>query len=673
NEAFSICGAPECPFECPEGSQAEPEACGEDTDGGCNVPVVGDSNCCVANGGIGCDDPDCEAAVCAVDSFCCNVAWDGLCAGEAIDLCPDICSIGKPGFAAIDCGITVCGTVWASGGTRDTDWYEYSTETGGELTFSATSTIDLVIGLVDTGGIPDCGLASALNPFATTGFCGSASITVCVGPGTYWFFAAPNTFDGFPCKSGSNDYYVTLECGGECVPPACGVEGTGDCFTANGTPFCDDEDCCNTVCSQDSFCCAIAWDQTCADEAAIFCIECDLTCPEGSVAETELCGEDTNGGCNVPVSGDSNCCTANGGIGCDDPDCEAAVCAVDSFCCTVAWDGLCAGEALDFCPDVCSLGKPSFEPIACNTTICGTGWAAGGTRDTDWYEITFETATEVTFSGTAEFPLVIGIVDTGGIPDCSLASALNPFATANPCAEASFTACLQPGTYWFFAAPNAFDGFPCGGSDCCPDSNDDGVIDGADLGSLLGAWGTDACDFDLDGSGNVDGADLGLLLGLWGPYTCPSSGSNTYYVTLTCGGECEGLAGDDCSTAEEIFEGETAYSTVGYTNSPPPLPAECDKGAGLGFGSDRWYLYTATADGTLEVSTCNMVNYDSRLAAYSGTCDSLLLEACNDDGDGCSGFSSLMLVPVTQGQTYFIRIGGYNGASGSGTVTLTQF
>jgi hypothetical protein len=58
------------------------------------------------------------------------------------------------------------------------------------------------------------------------------------------------------------------------------------------------------------------------------------------------------------------------------------------------------------------------------------------------------------------------------------------------------------------------------GSDepACPgDLNDDGTIDGADLGLLLGSWGG-AGDADLNNDGTIDGADLGLLLGAWG--TC---------------------------------------------------------------------------------------------------------------------------------------------------------
>lgn len=43
----------------------------------------------------------------------------------------------------------------------------------------------------------------------------------------------------------------------------------------------------------------------------------------------------------------------------------------------------------------------------------------------------------------------------------------------------------------------------------------DGDVDGADLGSLLGAWDSIGGAADLDGDGNVGGGDLGILLGAW--------------------------------------------------------------------------------------------------------------------------------------------------------------
>jgi hypothetical protein len=44
------------------------------------------------------------------------------------------------------------------------------------------------------------------------------------------------------------------------------------------------------------------------------------------------------------------------------------------------------------------------------------------------------------------------------------------------------------------------------------DFNNDCVVDGGDLGTLLAAWGNPGGPEDLNGDGTVDGADLGLLL-----------------------------------------------------------------------------------------------------------------------------------------------------------------
>ncbi|MBL9147632.1 MAG: hypothetical protein JNM94_02970 [Phycisphaerae bacterium] len=46
------------------------------------------------------------------------------------------------------------------------------------------------------------------------------------------------------------------------------------------------------------------------------------------------------------------------------------------------------------------------------------------------------------------------------------------------------------------------------------DLTNDGLVDAADLGVLLGAWATSGPG-DFDGNGVVDAADLGLLLGAW--------------------------------------------------------------------------------------------------------------------------------------------------------------
>ena len=51
---------------------------------------------------------------------------------------------------------------------------------------------------------------------------------------------------------------------------------------------------------------------------------------------------------------------------------------------------------------------------------------------------------------------------------------------------------------------------------CLGDLNDDGVVDGADVGLFLIAWGTTNEAADIDGNGIVDGADFGIILAAWG-------------------------------------------------------------------------------------------------------------------------------------------------------------
>ena len=52
--------------------------------------------------------------------------------------------------------------------------------------------------------------------------------------------------------------------------------------------------------------------------------------------------------------------------------------------------------------------------------------------------------------------------------------------------------------------------------DCPADINNDGVVNGGDLGAMLANWGCNGvCPADISGDGQVDGTDLGLLLASW--------------------------------------------------------------------------------------------------------------------------------------------------------------
>ena len=56
---------------------------------------------------------------------------------------------------------------------------------------------------------------------------------------------------------------------------------------------------------------------------------------------------------------------------------------------------------------------------------------------------------------------------------------------------------------------------------CAADFNCDGIVNGADLGQIVAAWGpcSGDCPADLNNDNAVNGADLGEFLGEWGDCT----------------------------------------------------------------------------------------------------------------------------------------------------------
>lgn len=127
------------------------------------------------------------------------------------------------------------------------------------------------------------------------------------------------------------------------------------------------------------------------------------------------------------------------------------------------------------------------------------------------------------------------------------------------------------------------------------------------------------------------------------------------------------VAGDTCATAIPAVLGTNAFSTAGAQTDGPALPPGCASS----FGSDVWFTYTSAcaSGGTLTFSTCTGTGFNTVLAVYTGSCGSLVSVGCNDNGCG-AGTGSSVSVNSTPGTTYRIRVGGVNGASGSGTLTI---
>jgi len=385
----------------------EDERCGSDANGGCNEILV-TSSCCIANDVAGCSEPNCEATICAVDFFCCEVIWDGLCAEQALALCNDLCAPSLK-FGTISGGETICGSLWAVGGVRDVDWYEFSLDAPARVNVLLTPEQVCEMGILTSGECGDPAAELRWKPSAE-GPCppgGSRFLSACLGAGSHKIVVATKEYSGLPCGPGSdsdplNKYLLSLEVE-ECTE--C-VNSDHDCFTEGG-PGCLDFPCCSQVCFVDPFCCEVAWDGLCVSAATLLCAQpqCPFDCDSFSTPEGEHCGADTNGGCNsVP---------------------------------------------------------PVFGAVACEEIICGLTWADGNFRDTDWFQITLTQPTTIELGICTEIPMVMGIVATGGVPDCALASQLGPYTLAPACLCVSFSTVVPAGTWWIFAAPQTFLGYPC--------------------------------------------------------------------------------------------------------------------------------------------------------------------------------------------------------------------
>ena len=120
---------------------------------------------------------------------------------------------------------------------------------------------------------------------------------------------------------------------------------------------------------------------------------------------------------------------------------------------------------------------------------------------------------------------------------------------------------------------------------------------------------------------------------------------------------------DECTTASVIALGTTAFDTTTATLSPEAWPC-----AGGG-GPDLWYSYTTPNTNAVRFETCG-TSYDTALEIFTGTCGSLVSLVCNDDACGLQ--SSVLYPGGAMGTTFYVRVGGFAGNVGTGTITATE-
>jgi hypothetical protein len=138
-------------------------------------------------------------------------------------------------------------------------------------------------------------------------------------------------------------------------------------------------------------------------------------------------------------------------------------------------------------------------------------------------------------------------------------------------------------------------------------------------------------------------------------------------TALTLCGAPQPPANDRCSAATVANDGTTAFSNVYATMAGPNEGERCDY---LEFYADIWFTYTATCTGLAIVSLCGS-EYDTTLAVYSGSVCPTQPRAIQCSDDDCLDLESRTIVPVVQGHTYLVRVGGYDeDGTGLGVLSI---
>ncbi len=291
----------------------------------CGGVIPANENCCETSPyeTPGCIDAGCQDCVCGADPFCCTTGWDTLCVASAYDQCASACACTDAAPCAsgpnpLDCcadavpifnGQTAFSTAGATtdgqphalcwqgidSGVNQDIWYHYTAPQTGTVHIEVCPTYFAKIAVYEgCGACPP----TAADLLACSEYdCAFNPMLVSVTQGTCYTARIGGLFT----QSGSGTINIALDPGCNC------------CDGGNPTqPGCDDATCQACVCGIDPFCCNVAWDDTCDNQAsqncAASCTCCDPTegGGDGTPPPPQDGGDPPEGGSGPPPPND-NC------------------------------------------------------------------------------------------------------------------------------------------------------------------------------------------------------------------------------------------------------------------------------------------------------------------------------------------------------------------------------
>ncbi len=442
------------------------------------------------------------------------------------------------------------------------------------------------------------------------------------------------------CNSGWDDICgSTAEICGSC---------SGDCCEENGSPGCLGTTCEDCVCNADSYCCTDLWDGVCVlaagDECAASCVECDVcgndycgdnesacscsfdcgsVCGDGCCTGAEnpcdcpgdcspICGDgcctgtESSSSCFTDCVGGGGCCLEKETAGCGDLDVQACVCGIDPYCCTGAWDGLCAAAADDCgsCNGSCcgSTGNPGCDGTSCEACVCDI---APTCCTEDWWLGCATYAQGACVDACSECNVCIGL-DCNDNDPCTIDSCGSPGGCSHdPVNCAPGTQCVNGSCICLSDCV----GKTCGSDGCGGSCGTCGAGESCNGGN---------CSCDLDCVGKTCGDDgCGGSCGTCGPGESCNGGNcscDLDCVGKTCGddgcggscGTCEAgqiCSGGSCICVPSCPAGACGPDGCGGSCGPCPDAGSSDAGNDTSSGTDSGTGVDSGSDTTTDTGS----------------------------------------------------------------------
>lgn len=131
-------------------------------------------------------------------------------------------------------------------------------------------------------------------------------------------------------------------------------------------------------------------------------------------------------------------------------------------------------------------------------------------------------------------------------------------------------------------------------------------------------------------------------------------------------------ANNECVDRIVVTDGITSFSNTDASTDGPDEPALCDYFDNTQIQKDVWYEYTTTCTGELTVGLCGSA-FPTKLGIYEGTtCPTQPNSIAECDVISCpSNTFSEIIIPVAQGESFIIRIGGRIDQTGFGLLDIS--